>query len=331
MKKIKRWGYTVNFKRGSVVILIMGIIIILLGSIAFISISTNKEIIFKVNSGIIFTENTEYTDVNDTTVIIPKGFSISTVSSEQTVATGLVIIDDIGNEFVWIPVEDGILDKTKWNNDIDLTEYYEDLSLQLINSIKIYKGFYLARYEAGIDTETSYDDNIKEDGTIKPLSQAGVNVWNYIPWDADSNSSDELTIGAVMVAESMYPVGNTEYGVVSTLCYGSQWDEALEFISTVDSTYAIDSTGKGNYDESGSFDGTLAKTGASTDYMKNNIYDMAGNVWELTMETHEDYSCFSRGGYYNFNGSSGAAYMRYNDMIDLMGEFLGFRIALYIQ
>ena len=54
--------------------------------------------------------NTEYTDSENTTVTIPKGFKVSNVAAtestegEQTVSTGLVIQDAEGNEFVWVPV-----------------------------------------------------------------------------------------------------------------------------------------------------------------------------------------------------------------------------------
>ena len=48
--------------------------------------------------------NTIYIDTDDTQVIIPEGFTVSSVSTEQTVDTGLVIVDKEGNEFVWVPV-----------------------------------------------------------------------------------------------------------------------------------------------------------------------------------------------------------------------------------
>ena len=49
-------------------------------------------------------ENLPYTDKNGNTAIIPAGFAVSQVEGENEIATGLVITDSEGNEFVWIPI-----------------------------------------------------------------------------------------------------------------------------------------------------------------------------------------------------------------------------------
>lgn len=121
-------------------------------------------------------ENAKYTDSEDTTVTIPKGFKVSDVASdgssdgEQTVSTGLVIQDKDKNEFVWVPVnytatgtldddglDTGFKDTFKRSTtDSKYTEPYgsgydgEDIEyLKMMKSVQENKGFYIGRYEAG--------------------------------------------------------------------------------------------------------------------------------------------------------------------------------------
>ena len=49
-------------------------------------------------------ENEIYKDKNGDTATIPAGFAVSQIEGENTVKDGLVVIDNNGNEFVWIPV-----------------------------------------------------------------------------------------------------------------------------------------------------------------------------------------------------------------------------------
>ena len=49
-------------------------------------------------------ENFEYTDKAGKTATIPAGFAPTRIEGEDTVEGGLVIIDSVGNEFVWVPV-----------------------------------------------------------------------------------------------------------------------------------------------------------------------------------------------------------------------------------
>ena len=123
--------------------------------------------------------------------------------------------------------------------------------------------------------------------------------------------------------------------VVSTLCFGVQWDAALKFISKVDSTYATDSTGKGWYSDNYSDGNVDHKTGidigtnASNKLM--NIYDMAGNMWEVTMEAYSRTSRVDRGGGYSTKGSLNPASLRDDFSPHYTYSAHGFRLALYIK
>ena len=225
-----------------------------------------------------------------------------------------------GNQFVWIPVSDyskfhliegycnGSLDTRLGEASNPAREAGDTAtagspgkpnaansvagtaeSIAMYKSVKDNGGFYIARFEAGTpgttaSTTTNDANKQKQDGTIKPVSQKGVGVWNFIPWGGTTavEASDNLpgndnANGAVKVARSMYK--NDEiHKVTSTLCYGVQWDAALNFIDSnyingTSTGYVKDSTGKGNYS------GNIATTGSNRVYQQKHIYDMAGNVY----------------------------------------------------
>ena len=167
----------------------------------------------------------------------------------------------------------------------------------MYESIMKYKGFYIARYEAGVDNKN--DINIC-DGSIQPLSKSQVIVWNKIKWGSpydyalDGVQGSDVADGAVKVARSMYP--NVKYlskynlpqnlenntGAISTLCYGIEWDLVINFISDVENVsvgkkYIEDSTDMGWF-AFNSHD-KLQLTGTDVDEKNSNcvknIYDLS--------------------------------------------------------
>ncbi|MDD3303627.1 MAG: hypothetical protein PHP54_01770 [Clostridia bacterium] len=290
----------------------------------------------------IVAENTKYTDAKGKTAIIPKGFKVSSVATEQIIEDGLVIQDNDENEFVWIPVDNiANFKRVDWPvqyltvantpEDENTAEY-----IAMKASVETNKGYYIARYQAGIPgTTQSVVDNhgTVSTGTIKPVSKQGVGAWNFIAWGANKNTETPGN-GAVTVARAMYPKGNTETGVVSTLCYDIQWDTALKFIEKKDQAYPSNSTNKGNYNGTNSTEDTfisIAVTGAHPSFMVNNIYDMAGNVYEWTMAAIFSSSRVYRGGDYNDGGSFNPAGYRSGTTCSSSGNHIGFRPTLYIK
>ena len=300
---------------------------------------------------------------------------------------GLVIEDATsdpvtqGSQFVWVPVQDyenfhliegysrGDLDnclKPEQNdnnqtreagantegtepglpNTKNTTKGTEE-SIAMYKSVSDYGGFYIARYEAGINgttesTKTNDTNKQTQDGSVKPVSKQGVGVWNFIAWGGtktdtspnDGLPGDETKDGAVKVARSMYNnvyTGNknTETNVKSTLCYGVQWDAVMNFIDNKyvkgkAEGYVKDSTGKGNYT------GDIAKTGDKEEYSAKNIYDMAGNVYEWTMEAFGTGSRVYRGGRYDYSGDNYPASKRAYNLPDFSRGNIGFRVTLYL-
>ncbi len=257
--------------------------------------------------------------------IIPKGFKPvgnaqdSTITegaewgSENGYQYGLVIQDASGNQFVWVPVDGTTVkfERYDFGKGVSFSSCSE-------TSVTTNGGFYIARFEAGLpDGESS--SSVSKDGSDRPVFKQGATVWNSIAWSENGTNDDENPgDGAVTVARNMYPdTPDSEYGAVSTLIYGTQWDTALKFIGAYNvgeagyDTYATDSTGMGNYS------GSRQACGSSDSYRQKNIYDMAGNVYEWTMEKYSTYRVL-RGGLCNNSGSDFPASFRdgssvYND------------------
>jgi formylglycine-generating enzyme required for sulfatase activity len=129
----------------------------------------------------------------------------------------------------------------------------------------------------------------------------------------------------------MYPATDTVHKVTSTLCYGVQWDAALNFIDTnyetgnvADDSYVKDNTGTGNYSS------PLATTGSKIAYQQKHIYDMAGNIWEWTMEAYGTVYRVGRGGDIGGDAHINSVSSRYGRLPDVEWNVFGFRTALYL-
>ena len=293
---------------------------------------------FKVggNGGISLSDsgaiNTVYIDKNNKQVTIPEGFTVSSVSTEKTVADGLVIIDGKGNEFVWVPVEVPA-DKTfaevfiktpsAYTEPYSTTGYTEEVEEfnKMKASVEENNGFYIARYEAGKG----------ENNTV--LSKKGAEVWNNIPWGTDMTTIG--TSGAVYKSRQMYSGSNS---VTSTLCYGVQWDAVMEFMKDVPNPnvsgkkYIEDSTSMGYYAydiNANPIEGMEAVAQPTGYYAVKNIYDMAGNVFEWTMEVKYTSTRVIRGGYFGYSGDFASASYRDKDFFPTLA--FGFRVALYLK
>ena len=103
----------------------------------------------------------QYIVKNDFSLIkIPKGFTYE----EGTADTGIVIKDNVGNEFVWVPCTmdgaDGTLKYEKWTmsgyawNDASLSNDALPIGISdETDQIRAKEGFYIARYGAGLTSD----------------------------------------------------------------------------------------------------------------------------------------------------------------------------------
>ena len=247
--------------------------------------------------------------------------------------------DATGNIFVWVPcvtdqskIRPGdtvvIFGKTtegKYNEDL-LGLSPTDTSITDIEptnaikeSVEEYGGFYIAAYEAGIEGDKdNYDLETKTTLTEKPLSKPGKKLWNGI------TRTDAITVAANMV--------NTEEGVKSGLISGECWDTTLQWMVNVSSNKEANAGYDINSEDKGWYSNVSNNTRHTTGYYEvNNIYDMAGNIYEWTTENcmNNGYSAMViRGGFYNGSGSDSPAANRNSDVDGAYG-FFGFRVVLY--
>lgn len=305
-------------------------------------------------------------DGNGTAIPLPTGFYYVGGAYD----TGLVISDkendtmdasglSMGNQFVWIPVpNEATITRTDFNNngnainsidsnyteplnyydaenDETYTGYsgentdYENMKRQVIK----YGGFYIGRYESGINS-TELKSNASKDQTI--VVKKMVAPFNYVPWgnnvdDIESISSygyydwdDEEWVvlgesyGAVYLSKKMYENSNS---VTSTLCYGSQWDAMCRYIGADNSKKTVATKS------------TVELTGSDTTDVSKNIYDLAGNCKEWTMEADQHTGRVQRGGSYE---TSATIFSRFGHVpnfwnSDTQEDNCTFRIALYLK
>ena len=289
----------------------------------------------------IFDNTTKVVDDNGDEVWIPGGFGVDEESATDD-EEGIVITDKKGNEFVWIPVKnDNVFKRYRGYADGSLQSisgYSEPYTGGYVTEISEYNameanvleknGFYVGRYEAGTTNLTRGGSS----GIIdEVLVQKNKYVYNWIGWNNSNNMNDEKG-GAVELSKNFVIKNGYASTVTSTLIYGVQWDAIMNFIDSAYSTencnsnsFVRDSTGKGNYA------GGLAKTGSNPSYAVKNIYDLAGNAFEWTMEEGTPSGRVVRGGVHASSGMVSPASSRSTYMNPAyMDVNIGFRLALYV-
>lgn len=196
-------------------------------------------------------------------------------------------------------------------SDEERDELYDELAEMFknnIKSIKKYGGFYIGRYETG-----------------------GLNAQAKVV-KGETNISSQTWY--TMYKKSKTLKGTNE-NVTTNMIWGSMWDATLEWlVDSGNKTYSevgSDSTSWGNYYTSTvSGSGSKRPTGYSEIWKANNIYDLAGNVWERTLEAYSiDYRRY-RGGNYDYEGSGYPADYRSSGDPVKSSTYYGSRSALFV-
>ena len=301
-------------------------------------------------------------------VPVPKGYTASSVSTENKVSEGFVIyegeevVNDSNkdtarttrNQFVWVPVanpsdmygtdkngkkwgklyefsasgitplnwteQDGVMSITATSgsdsnrepdvidddssNSITISQLETEFN-NMITSVEKYGGFYIGRYETG---------NLSQEKLCVVKNNSDINNQTWYS----------------MYKKAKRIAANSN--VSSSMIWGSQWDATMRWMynsgNEEKKKYTYDSTGKGNY--SGTNGNQPIATGSIETYAVNNIYDMAGDVCDRTIEADNTNGRVIRGGNFNYHGTDGPASFRYSINPTSSNDYDGFRVALYM-
>ena len=284
-------------------------------------------------------------------VKIPEDFYYVGGSKEEGLVISDVQGDDLenskgGNQFVWIPVENRDLEEDKENFATDEKEF--------VDSVNNNKGFYLGRYEAGIegtdeiDITNNFDDSwAKADSELwtgwkggNLVTKKDAKIWNYI-----------TVKKAMEVIEEKYNTENIKGRILSLNAYNkvleflgkandtsnfSDWGNRLNSEFNIDSPNAKEFINERDVLKYVEFSGTkkanephLLTSGASERNKIKNIYDLSGNVWEYTTNINKIENNTT---YINYvSGSAfGDEKIITNNTMNVANDDMGFRVVLYI-
>ena len=300
---------------------------------------------------------------------------IGAIYEEGTVDTGVVVTIK-GSQFVWVPVDDVVLDTSKIANlpissekgtssgktytpmavqvendykgilyefsgsngylkyannanyqgsdteyrepdvvSYDTQESYKNYNItkdglqglynSMIASVLKYKGFYVARYEAGLDN------------TTKKVVFKNAKTTSGVTTMSASSSSAIMWYG---LYQKMASFTETDDKFVSSIIWGSQYDAMMNWMAK---------TGKnvGTADDTKRNTTTITGGGDKTDII-NNIYDLYGCHLEWTLEANNTNYRAYRGGHCSNSLSSAN---RYCDYPSITSSDVSSRATLYIE
>lgn len=265
--------------------------------------STDNTVIYIVNEekwSMTYDKNGEFKDKNGDVATIPAGFQVSETLGMNTIQEGLVIQDEEGNQFVWIPVDD-INDIAKETSNENGNTNYEGKLYDFKSTSAKEKDGYGVGTESNREPDIISDDNngdnlyiinnllgttylnsselkntLQEDYNtiIKSISTYhGFYVGRYEISKSSNNIAQSKPDNTVLTTETesankwygLYAYGKTynTSSVGSSMIWGSQYDAMMRWMQKE----RIDVT----------------DIGTSNQTLKN-IYDLCDGYYELTLE-----------------------------------------------
>ena len=248
-------------------------------------------------------------------------------------------------------------DSSYKDTNTDGTTYSVDYQ-NMLKSVYTNGGFWIGRYEAGLEEgknpRTSY---VAISASDKAVIKPNMYPYNYVTRDEAQTLAkgmnydgvtSSLTYGlqwdlVLKYIETKKPdqkanltsdstkIGNY-YNSKFTLNRGkfAQYNALSKWYNFNSEEKPTLVTGSNKKEQSLYENGILLTTGATEATNLQNIYDIAGNVWEWTREIYATSNpCVVRGGCYYYDGSNNPAKDRSNDSTSSSNSVVGFRLGLW--
>ena len=245
---------------------------------------------------------------------------------------------------------------------------YKTLKNSILKSVYENGGFYVGRYEAGIGTNrTSIEAQVNGKypvPTTAPVTKADAYPYTYVTRTQAQNLASNVNSGTKtsslmfgvqwdLVLAFMHNKGNIEDSTLTSnsTTIGNYYNSTFDlnrgkyaqcgqlgntwknFDSALDSiVVSNETTGKMKKTEQNSYqNGILLTTGGTEQSKVMNIYDIAGNVYEWTLEkTPNTYEpCVTRGGLFNDTGSYRPAAEHGGSSSGHSFYSIGFRVSIF--
>ena len=233
---------------------------------------------------------------------------------------------------------------------------YTELYQKMLKSVYENGGFWIGRYEAGTGTARNSGDSASGITPLSKIDQYPINfvtcseaqaIASNVPNKGSYNSSLMFGIQWDLVLKHLKNKGVTVNELTSDSSSWGNYDLAYNLnqstahgykgvLSLSDYSTLTWSAIESGYSHSAADWSTIAptalSTGATTRNMKKNIYDLAGNMYEWTLEhaTSDSYSpCAVRGGFFYDTGSSSPASYRNGYYTSYSNNGFGLRVSLY--
>ena len=251
------------------------------------------------------------------------------------------------------------------------SEKYTGLKQKMLKSVYENGGFWIGRYEAGITTNrtvkgTPTEAPLSKQGTVDTT----IYPYTYVTCRQAQTLASKLSTGKTYTSSLMFgvqwdlvlkhiEVKEVKKGTVSSKIKSALTSDSKDWGNYRDSSFEIN---RGKYAKNGALssewnnyntaltdcvtyengkstkvsntdygNSILLTTGASDACKKMNIYDLAGSVFEWTLEYHNSAGipCVTRGGSCNDSSSRCPAFDRSCTETTRTGGYIGFRSSLY--
>ena len=182
---------------------------------------------------------------------------------------------------------------------------------EMTTSVAKYKGFYVGRYELGLEGDTPVSKNASDNSSTVTTASANNSKTNM--WYGLYKKCSEYTV----------PQTNNS-SVTSSMIWGSQYDAMMNWMQD----NGIDVKAKDDGTNTIRNSDSSKRTGAQSKDFLNNIYDLFGCHYEWTLEAYSKRYRVLRGGYSGYSYSPSYRYSRYPVYAD--GTYSS-RLTLYIK